>query len=57
MQKTPDRHASSLVCRLRIENLEIIFEMRRDLAEQRYHRNLLSNHMDFLFKSLSGETR
>jgi hypothetical protein len=55
LQKNPDRHSLSLVCRLMTEHLDLIFKMIRDLAEQRYHQNLPRNHMDFLFNSLSGE--
>jgi hypothetical protein len=54
MQQALDNHTSPRLCRLTEEHLALIFEMRRDLAEQMHNQSLLSKHMDLLFDSLSG---
>jgi hypothetical protein len=42
-------------CRLTKDHLALIFEMRRDLADQLHNQHVLSRRLDMLFNSLSSE--
>jgi hypothetical protein len=42
-------------CRLSQEHLDLIFDMRRDMAEQLHRHTILSSRLDMLFDALSGE--
>jgi hypothetical protein len=55
MQPALDNHDPPRSCRLTEDHLALIFEMRRDLAEQLHNQSILNKCMDILFDSLSSE--
>jgi hypothetical protein len=48
-------HPTPSSCRLTEDHLVLIFEMRKDLAEQQHHQRTLNKCLDVLYDSLSSE--
>jgi hypothetical protein len=54
-QDQEDYHSYSESHLLMDDHLVLIFEMRRDLAEQQHRQSLFEKHLDALYASLSSE--
>jgi hypothetical protein len=48
-------HPAPISCRLMEDHLVLIFEMRKDLAEQQHRQSIFNKRLDALYDSLSSE--